>query len=44
MNHTTTTLLVMAVPLLIWIGACLYLFKIDVSLRRLELREEEEKL
>lgn len=43
MNQNTVRLLVMAVPLLIWLGVFAYLMMIDRSLRRLERRLERHE-
>jgi CcmD family protein len=42
MSHTTVMLLIMAVPLITWIGMFAYLVMIDRSLRRLESDEREQ--
>lgn len=42
MSHTEVMALIMAVPLITWLGLFAYLINIDRTLRRLERDEKEQ--
>jgi CcmD family protein len=42
-SHTTVMALIMAVPLITWLGVFAYLVNIDRSLRRIELSTSEKE-